>query len=234
MEAGMQGLSRIEIERMIDISVVQASNGYEDVKQLAEYAKNRKFCAVHALPTWVPTLREMMKGNHDTLVGSSVGFPSGGHSTHTKIFEAKQLIADGAQEMDVMMNVGRLKSGHYDFVENELKALVDVAGNMTLKVIIETGYLTTDEIKKACELCINAGADYVKTGSGWTTAVTTLEIVSLMVSFVGGSIKVKASGGIRDLATVRKMHQIGVSRFGINMQSSIKILRQAEQEGSGE
>jgi deoxyribose-phosphate aldolase len=228
MEAVMQGLSRIEIERMLDVSVVQASNGYDEVKKLADYAINRKFCAVHALPNWVPTLREMMRGNHDTLVGSSVGFPSGGNSTSTKIFEAKQLIADGVQEMDVMMNVGRLKSGHYDYIANELKALVDVAGDMTLKVIIETGYLTSDEIKKACELCINAGADYAKTGSGWTTAVTTLEIVSLMVDFVAGAIKVKASGGIRDLATVRKMHQIGVSRFGINMQSAIKILSQAE------
>jgi deoxyribose-phosphate aldolase len=226
----MQRLAPIEIERMLDVSVVQASNGYEDVKRLAEYARNRRFCAVHALPNWIPALREMMKGNHDTLVGSSVGFPSGGNSTETKIFEARQLIADGAQEIDVMMNVGRLKSGHYDFVENELKALANVAGGMTLKVIIETCYLTTDEVKKACEICINAGADYVKTGSGWASAGTTLEIVSLIVNFVGGSIKVKASGGIRDLATVRRMHQIGVSRFGINMQSSINIMSQAEQE----
>lgn len=226
----MQVLSRIEIERMFDISVVQTPNGLEDVKKLADYARKRRFCAVHALPTWLPTLKELMEGNNDTLVGSSVGFPSGGHTTDTKIFEAKQLISQGVQEMDVMMNVGRLRSGHYDFVENEIRALVDIAGNMTLKVIIETGYLTTDEIKKACELCIKAGADYVKTGSGWTKVATTFEVVSLIVDFVAGSIKVKASGGIRDLESIRKMHQIGVSRFGINMESSIQILKQAEND----
>jgi len=227
-DVNMQRLSAVEIERMIDISVVQAANGFNEVKKLAEYARGKKFCAVHALPTWVPTLKELMQGNKDTLVGSSVGFPSGGHTTEIKVLEAKQLIAAGVQEMDMMMNIGRLKSGHYDFVENEIKALADTAGDMTLKVIIETYYLTEEEIRKACELCIKGGADYVKTGSGWTRAGTTFETISLIVSFVGGAIKVKASGGIRDLDTLRKMHQIGVSRFGINMESVKKILLEAE------
>ncbi len=224
----MQRLSAGEIERMIDISVVQAANGFNEVKKLAEYAKDKKFCAVHALPTWVPTLKELMQGNRDTLIGSSVGFPSGGHTTEIKVLEARHLIAAGVQEMDMMMNIGRLKSGHYDFVEKEIKALADTAGDMTLKVIIETYYLTEEEIKKACELCIKGGADYVKTGSGWTRAGTTFETISLIVNFVGGAIKVKASGGIRDLGTLRKMHQIGVSRFGINMESVKKILLEAE------
>jgi len=227
-EERMQRLSAVEIERTIDISVVQAANGFNDVKKLAEYAKNKKFCAVHALPTWVPTLKEMMEGNLDTLVGSSVGFPSGGHTTEIKVLEAQHLIAAGVQEMDMMMNIGRLKSGHYDYVENEIRALVDTAGDMTLKVIIEAYYLTEQEIKKACELCIKAGADYVKTGSGWTKGGTTFETISLILDFVAGSIKVKASGGIRDLDTLRRMHEIGVSRFGINMESVKKILLEAE------
>ncbi len=224
----MQRLSGDEIERMLDVSVVRAQNGLEDIKKLAEYARNKKFCAVHALPTWIPTLKELMDGNNDTLIGSSVGFPSGGHTTETKIFEARQLISAGVQEMDMMINVGRLKSGHFDFVEKEIRALADVAGDMTLKVILETNYLTEQEIKKACELCIKAGAAYVKTGSGWAGADTSFWIISLIMNFVGDSIKVKASGGIRDLATVQEMHQLGVSRFGISVESAERILLEAQ------
>ncbi len=222
--------SRTEIEQLLDVSVVHTPNSLDDVKKLAEYALKRRFCAVHALPTWVPVLRELMSGNDFTKVGSSVGFPSGGNTTDTKIFEAKQLIADGAQELDMMINVGRLKSGHYDLVENEIKALADITGDMTLKVILETFYLTTDEIKVACELCIKAGADFVKTGSGWTKTSATFETVSLITSFVGQAIKVKASGGIRNLATLKKMHQLGVSRFGINMEASKSILLESERD----
>jgi deoxyribose-phosphate aldolase len=224
----MKTWSRNELEQLMDISVVQAPDGLENVRMLAEYAKGKKFCAVHALPNWVPTLKEMMRGNSVTLVGSSVGFPSGAHSTATKVFEAKQLIADGVGEIDMMINVGRLKSGHCDYVRDEIRALVDLKGSMTLKVILETFYLTTDEIKKACELCIKAGADYVKTGSGWTKVSATYDTISLIARFVNGAIKVKASGGIRDLDTLDKMFQMGVSRFGINMEASKRILSEVE------
>jgi len=138
------------------------------------------------------------------------------------------LIADGVGEIDMMINVGRLKSGHCDYVRDEIRALVDLKGSMTLKVILETFYLTTDEIKKACELCIKAGADYVKTGSGWTKVSATYDTISLIARFVNGAIKVKASGGIRDLDTLDKMFQMGVSRFGINMEASKRILSEVE------
>ncbi len=213
---------------MIDISAVQAPNGLEEVRRIAEYARDKKFCAVHVLPNWVPALKELMSGNQDTLVGSSVGFPSGGHTTEIKVLEARQLMKAGVQEMDMMINVGRLKSGHYDYVEKEIRALKEVAGDLTLKVILEAHYLSSDEVKKACELCINAGADYVKTGSGWAAGGTSLELISLMVDFVAGRIKVKASGGVRNLETVEKMHRLGVSRFGINMEAVKRILQEAK------
>ncbi len=224
----MERLTRVQVERMIDISAVQAPNGLEEVRRIAEYARDKKFCAVHVLPNWVPTLKELMSGNQDTLVGSSVGFPSGGHTTEIKVLEARQLMKAGVQEMDMMINVGRLKSGHYDYVEKEIRALKEVAGDLTLKVILEAHYLSSDEVKKACELCINAGADYVKTGSGWAAGGTSLELISLMVDFVAGRIKVKASGGVRNLETVEKMHRLGVSRFGINMEAVKRILQEAK------
>ncbi len=224
----MKRWSRTELERLMDVSTVQAPDGIENVRRLAEFAKERSFCAVHALPNWVPVLKEMMSGNSVTLVGSSVGFPSGAHATATKVFEARQLIADGVGEMDMMINVGRLKSGHFDYVRDDIKAIADVKGGRTLKVILESYYLTDDEIKKACELCIEAGADYVKTGSGWTKTSATLDTLSLITGFVKGAIKVKASGGIRDLETIDRMVQMGVSRFGINTEALKKILARVE------
>ncbi len=217
-------LSAEDVARMIDVSAVQTPHGENDVRTIAAFAKEKNFIAVHVLPNWVRLLSELLKDEGDILVGSSVGFPSGGHLTETKAFEAQKLIADGVQEMDMMMNVGRLKSRHYDYVEKEIKTLVDITGDMTLKVILETYYLTDDEIKKACELSISAGADYVKTSTGWAQGGATLEVISLITSFVGNAIKVKAAGGIRDLETLVEMYKMGVGRFGVNKESSKNIL----------
>jgi deoxyribose-phosphate aldolase len=213
---------------MMDVSVVQAANGEEDVREVVSLAKEKHFKAVHVLPNWVPLLSELLIGSNSSLVGSSTGFPSGGSRTETKLFEARQLIADGVQEIDMMMNVGRLKSGHYTYVENEIRSLKNLTGEMTLKVILETCELTDDEIKKSCELAIVAGANYVKTSSGWGRSGATLEVVALITSFVGDSIQVKASGGIRILDTVVKMYKMGVRRFGVNMESSVKIMSECD------
>lgn len=217
-------LSAKDVARMIDVSAVQTPHGENDVRTIAAFAREKNFIAVHVLPNWVRLLSELLRDGGDVLVGSSVGFPSGGHLTETKVFEAQKLIADGVQEMDMMMNVGRLKSGHYDYVEKEIRKLVDITGDMTLKVILETCYLTDDEIKKACELSITAGADYVKTSTGWAKEGATLKVISLITSFVGNAIKVKAAGGIRDLDTLVKMYKMGVERFGVNREASKNIL----------
>ena len=123
-----------------------------------------------------------------------------------------------------MMNVGMLRSGRYGYVEDEIRAIVETAGDMTVKVILETCCLTDDEIKKACELSILGGADFVKTSTGWAHECATVRVISLITSFVGKAIKVKAAGGIRDIAILMKMYKMGVSRFGVILKSSLKII----------
>ncbi len=169
-------------------------------------------------------LSDLLRDNPLTLTGSSVGYPSGGQKKEVKLFEVKQLIMDGVQEVDMMMNVGKLRSADYNYVEEEIRAVVDAAGDIEVKVILETSYLTDEEIKKACELSIKGGAAYVKTSTGWTLEGTTMRIVFLITSFVKDAIKVKAAGGIRDLDTLLKMYEMGVSRFGVNLNSGIKIV----------
>jgi deoxyribose-phosphate aldolase len=219
-------LSPNDIARMIDISAVQAQHGEAEVRELVHYAKKHNFIAVHALPCWTKFLSELLHDREDILVGGPIGFPSGGHKTETKILEAKQLIANGAREIDLMLNVGMLRSERYDYVENEIKTIVATASDIPVKVILEVYHLTNDEVKKACELCIKARAEFVKTGTGWTPIGATLEVISLITTFVGDAIKVKASGGIRDLDTFIKMYKMGVTRFGINVNASIQIIQE--------
>jgi deoxyribose-phosphate aldolase len=215
-----------QIAGMIDISAVQASHGIAEIKEMVENAKRFGFFSVHTLPCWVGDVRQMVPDTSGILIGGPIGFPSGGHKTDIKVAEAKGLLSDGAQEMDLMMNLGKFLSGDYGYVESEIARLVETAGNVPLKVIMEVHYLKADQIKKACELCINAGAAFVKTGTGWSTSGATLEVIGLITGFVGDAIKVKAAGGIRDLSTLLKMHAMGVARFGINQNSAIDIIEE--------
>jgi len=222
-----------DIARLIDISAVQTPHGISEVKELVRYAKEYRFITVHVLPCWVKFLRNILIEDNDILIGSPVGFPSGGHKTKIKMLEAKEMLSDGVQEIDMMMNVGMLRSGNYRYVEDDIKSVVETAGKVPVKVILETCYLTNDEIKKSCELCINAGAEFVKTSSGWAPKGATLENITLITSFVGNAIKVKAAGGVRDLETMVKMYRMGVSRFGINVQASIKIIQECGKQPGG-
>jgi len=221
-------LSPKEIARLIDISTVQAQHGDAEIRELVGYAKKYSFIAVHALPCWTKFLSGLLSDRDDILVGGPVGFPGGAHKTATKAFEARQLLADGLQEMDLMLNIGKLRSGEYTYVEDEIKAIVEIAGerSVPLKVILEVYHLSDDDIKKACELCINAGAQFVKTGTGWTPTGATLDVIALITSFVGDAINVKASGGIRDLDTFTAMYNMGVARFGINVNASMRIMQE--------
>jgi deoxyribose-phosphate aldolase len=226
-------LSSNDIARLIDISAVQTPNGINEIKELVKYAKEYKFIAVHVLPCWITSLKKMITEEDDILIGSPVGFPSGGHKTQVKVTETKQMLLDGVQEIDMMMNVGMLRSGNYQYVENDISSVVNAAGGVSIKVIIETYYLTDNEIKKACELCIKAGAEFIKTSSGWTPQGATLDNIRLITSFVGNAIKVKAAGGVRDIETLVKMYKMGVVRFGINVNASMKIIKECEELPGG-
>lgn len=222
-----------DIARLIDVSTVRTPHGEADIRELVTYAKEYRFISVHALPCWVSLLSDLLAADSDIFVGAPVGFPSGAHKTKTKLIEAEQLLADGVQEMDLMMNVGMLRSGRLDYVEDEIKAIVQIAGDVEVKVILEVHCLSDDEIKKACELCIKAGAAFVKTSTGWMPTGATLETVSLISNFVGNAIKIKASGGIRNLDTLAKMVAMGVARFGINVQASIDLISACAQLPGG-
>jgi deoxyribose-phosphate aldolase len=222
-----------EIARLIDVSTVRTSHGEADIRQLVTYAKEYRFISVHALPCWVSLLSDLLASDADIYVGAPVGFPSGAHKTRTKLTEAEQLLADGVEEMDLMMNVGMLRSGRLDYVEDEIKAVVQIAGDVEVKVILEVHCLSDDEIKRACELCIKAGAAFVKTSTGWMPTGATLETVSLISNFVGSAIKIKAAGGIRDLDTLAKMVALGVARFGINVQASMDLISACAQLPGG-
>jgi deoxyribose-phosphate aldolase len=214
-----------ELARIIDISAVRAQHGEREITEMVARAKQHRFVAVHVLPAWVPFLRAQLAGEPDILVGAPVGFPSGGHTTAVKVAEAKGLVADGVQELDMVLNVGKLKSGADAYVRDEIQAVVDAAGDRPVKVILEVHHLTPDEIRRACELAIAGGAAFVKTSTGWAPSGATLGTVRLITSFVGSAIQVKAAGSIRDLETVVAMMRMGVTRFGINLDSSIEILR---------
>ena len=142
-----------DLAAMIDVSAVQAFNTEQDVRELAESAARAGFIMAHALPHYVPLLRSLLPRGGRTMVGAPIGFPSGGHATATKLAEAKDLILAGAEELDLMMNIGRLKSGDLAYVQDEVSAVVKAAAPIPVKVIIEVGYLTDDEILKRLRHC---------------------------------------------------------------------------------
>ncbi len=215
-----------KLARLIDISAVRAQHGEREILDMVRRAKEHRFVAVHVLPAWVGFLRAQLAGERDILVGAPVGFPSGGHTTAIKVAEAQGLIADGVQELDMVLNVGKLRSGQHAYVEQDIRAVVEAAGALPVKVILEVHHLTADEIKRACELAIAARATFVKTSTGWAPSGATLETVRLITSFVGSAIQVKAAGSIRKLETVVAMLKMGVTRFGVNLDSSVEILKE--------
>jgi deoxyribose-phosphate aldolase len=212
------------LARHIDISCVQAFHTAADVAALAAAANAHEFVAAHVLPNFVPLLKQELGPNTRTLVGSPVGFPSGGATTATKVGEARELVGMGGQELDLVINIGRLKSGDLVYVNTEIRAVVDAIAPLPLKVLLEIYLLTDDEICQACDLAVEAGAKFVKTGSGWVSGDTLIPKVRLIADTVRGAIGIKASGGIRDLATIDALCDLGVTRFGVNSQAAIALV----------
>jgi deoxyribose-phosphate aldolase len=217
-----------QIARMIDISTVHTYHGEREIRELVNCAREYGFGAVHVLPAWVTFARSLLHDSPDIVLGAPVGFPSGGHHTSIKRAEAQQMVADGVGELDMMLNVGKLRSGDDQYVLDELCTVIG-AVSVPVKVILETHYLTPEEIIRACDLCIQAGAVYIKTSTGWAPTGATLDNIRLITGHVQGRIGVKASGGIRDLDTLLAMYRMGVRRFGINAQASAEIVRTCRQ-----
>ncbi|WP_210651552.1 deoxyribose-phosphate aldolase [Nocardioides sp. SYSU D00065] len=221
-----------QLPQHVDISCVQAFHTRADLAALAEVATERGFVSAHVLPHWVPVMRELLAGS-TTLVGAPVGFPAGGNATATKVFEARSLLDAGVQELDVVVNVGRLRSGEVDFVRDELAQIVAlVAGRLPLRAILEVGHLDDDQIRLGCRAAVEAGVPWVKSGTGWSGVPTSVHHVEVMAQAVAGAAELKAAGGVRDLATVRAMVALGVTRFGMNAAVAAELAAEAAQDPS--
>ncbi len=219
-------LSVEDIARMTDLSVVRAHHTLAEVHELARRAKQYNCIIAYVLPCYLEELKTLLADAPDVGPAAAVGFPSGGHTTEFKVAEAKALVEAGSAELDMVANVGMLRSGRYDFVEDEIRRVVEAAGDTILKVILECHHLTDDEIRRGSELCVRAGAAFVKTCSGWAETGATLHNVTLIKSVVGNDALVKASGGVRDIETLAEMYRRGATRFGIGMAAGEKIFRQ--------
>lgn len=212
----------IDISKYIDHTVLKAVSTTKDIIKLCEEAKKYGFYSVCVNGSYVSVCREELK-NSDVKIAAVVGFPLGAMSTDVKVYEAKKAIEDGASEIDMVINVGKLLEKDYEYVENEIREIKKVIGNNILKVIIETCYLSDDLKIKACELSLNAKADFVKTSTGFGTGGATLEDVKLMKSIVGDNAKIKASGGVKSLEDALKYIENGASRLGTS--SGIEIIK---------
>ncbi|MAP55109.1 deoxyribose-phosphate aldolase [Altibacter sp.] len=203
----------MELRQYIDHTLLAPTATPENVLQLCEEAKQYHFYAVCVNSCYVSLASNALLDT-PIKVAATVGFPLGAASSKSKRSEAEQAIKDGAHEIDMVLNIGLLKSQQYKNVHEEITAIKEVIGNAVLKVIIETCFLTDEEKRIACSIAAKAGAQYVKTSTGFGTGGATLDDVALMVEEVGPSVKVKASGGIKDVKTARKFIALGASRIG--------------------
>lgn len=210
----------------IDHTLLKADATKQQVIELCEEAKKYEFASVCINPTWVKTAAEALQ-NTNVKVCTVIGFPLGASTTETKIFETKDAIANGAGEIDMVLNVGALHSGLIEYVQKDIEGVVEAAkGKAIVKVILETSLLDAMQKRTACELSVLAGADFVKTSTGFSTGGATSEDVKLMRSVVGPKIGVKASGGVRSIEDVNKMIEAGATRIGAS--SGVAIMEGLE------
>lgn len=214
----------VELNRYIEHTLLKQDAVKEDFEKLFTEAKEHNFLGVCINPAYVKMAKSALDDT-DVKVVTVIGFPLGANKTEVKAFETSCAVADGADEVDMVINVSALKNKDYDYVREDIKAVKIAAKNSPLKVILETDLLTKDEIKKACELCIDAKADFVKTSTGFVKngIGAKAEDVKLMYETVSPfGLKIKASGGIRDKEAALKMIESGASRLGTS--SGVKIV----------
>lgn len=203
----------MSIAKMIDHTMLKADAKSETIKKYCSEAKEYGFASVCVNTCHVPLVAKELEGS-DVKVCCVVGFPLGAMLTSAKAFEAKAAVEAGADEVDMVINVGAMKDENYDFVKEDIKAVVEASQGKVVKVILETCLLTKEEIVKACELSVEAGADFVKTSTGFSTGGATAEAVALMRKTVGDKALVKASGGIRTPEDAKAMIDAGADRIG--------------------
>jgi deoxyribose-phosphate aldolase len=218
-----------DLPARIDHTILRPDATRADIQRLCEEAKRYEFRVVFVPPCYVAEAVEALAGTN-ILVGIPVGFPLGGHTTAMKVHEAIEGVRCGAAIVDMVINISRLKSGDDDAVRADIAEVVQATRTAEHKVILETCYLTQQEKVTACRLVVEAGADYVKTSTGFGAGGATVEDVALLRQAVAGRAKVKASGGIRDLAATLAMLEAGADRIGSS--ASVKIIEEWSQQYS--
>lgn len=220
----------MNLPKYIDHTTLKPNVQKEEVLRLCKEAKEYSFASVCVNEFYTKLVSDELAGT-DVLTCTVVGFPLGASTSAVKAFETEKAVEMGADEIDMVINVGALKDGDCQYVENDIKAVVSAANGKTVKVILETCLLTKEEIAKACELSVLAGAHFVKTSTGFSTGGATIEDVKLMKKTVDGKAKVKASGGIRDYDTAMAMIEAGADRIGASAGIAIVTNKVAENTG---
>jgi deoxyribose-phosphate aldolase len=214
-----------DILSMVDHTLLLQTSTWEEIRQLCDDAIKYQTASVCIPPCYVKAAKEYMQER--MKVCTVIGFPNGNHTTEVKVFETRDAVANGADEIDMVINVGMLKAKNYDYVLNEIKAIKEACQGRLLKVIIETCLLTDEEKIKMCELVTEAAADYIKTSTGFSTAGATFADVALFAEHVGAEVKIKAAGGISSMEDAEKFVELGASRLGTSR--IVKIVKAQEQ-----
>ena len=224
----MKTMTRAKLAGMMDHTFLKAYAEKKDFEKLCGEAKEHGFAMVAINSSPVKLCKELLKDT-PVHVGAAISFPLGQTTIETKVFETKKAIEDGADEIDYVINIGKLKMGNYAYIKEEMEAIVKVCreNNVLSKVIFENCYLEKEEIVKVAEIAKEVKPDFIKTSTGFGTSGATPEDVKLMKDTVGDAVKVKAAGGIRDWETCKKMIEAGAERIGTS--SSIKICEEFEQ-----
>lgn len=220
----------MNLNKYIDHTVLKADTPKAKVQQIIDEAIQYDFMSICINPTWVSFAAEKLAAT-DVKVCTVIGFPLGANMSAVKAFETSEAIKNGADEVDMVINIGAAKDGDWDLVESDIQAVVDASGDVLTKVIIETSLLTDEEKVKACQAAVRAGADFVKTSTGFSTAGATVADIALMRQTVGPDLGVKASGGVCSIADAQAMIDAGATRLGTS--NGVDIMKGNVADGNG-
>jgi deoxyribose-phosphate aldolase len=210
-----------QLAKTIDHSLLRPELTEADIITGCAIAKRYNVASVCVKPCYVPLAAQLLKGT-TVAVGTVIGFPHGAHTTAIKVAEAKDALANGAQELDMVINIGEMRSGHLDYVRQDIRAVVEAAqGKALVKVILENAYLTDEQKVQACKLVEEAGADFVKTSTGYAPSGATIPDLKLMRASVSPRVRVKAAGGVRTLDAALEVIDVGVTRIGATATAAI-------------
>ena len=222
-------MNKAQIAKMIDHTILKAEATESEIIKLCKEAIHYDFASVCVNPSMVPVAAKELKGTH-VKVCTVIGFPLGATTTEVKVFETKDVIEKGATEVDMVINVGKLKERNLEYVKNDIKAVVEAAkGKALTKVIIETCLLTEEEKISMCKAVTEAGADYIKTSTGFGTAGATIEDIRLFKKHIGPNVKMKAAGGVKTIADLEMFINEGCDRIGTS--SAVNMLKGEEVTG---